>query len=142
MTFDLIWSAHFADATVLNQYNDDGTENKFQEVLDRQDHLIGFALLNTRTLNHYTVDLKKGCVFSGIGNGQPFLQPREDMLRKESHPYRLIYFREVERTFGSTLQEIEPPKVLYFLGYQYTDAEEKNHKYIMKIHPDGRFVII
>lgn len=142
MTFDLVWSAHFADATTINQYNEDDTENKFQEVLDRQDHLIGFSLLNTKTMTHYVVDIKRGCIFSGIGNGQSFLQPREDMIRKEEYSYRLIYFREVERTFGNSLQEIEPPKVLYFLGYQYTDSNGKNHKHVMKIHSDGRFVII
>jgi hypothetical protein len=139
--FDLVWGAIFKDNSILQQYSiSDELETKFQEVLDRKDDLKLFYLLNRFTQMFYVVDLEKGCIYS-VNNGSEMLELREDMLSKPKLNCRLIYFREVERTFDSALIETAEPKVLFFLGFQYTDLDGFNHKQVMKINSDGRFVI-
>lgn len=138
--FDLIWIAKFNDGSELCQYEKDGTENLFQKVLDSQDDLAAFALVRRRDNLAYIVDLQEGCV-SSIQLGQQILEPRADMLRKRKYRYRLIYFREIERSFNSTLQEVGETKVNYFLGFQYVDIDNKNHKRIIKINKEGNWVV-
>ena len=142
--FDLMWGVVLKDNTQWTQYDKDGIESKFQTVLDAKDDVRLFYLVN-RTLQpekqvFYIVDLEKGCIYCAP-SGCPLLEVRNDMLRKQTYNYRLIYFREVERTFDSTLKETVEAKVLFFMGFQYTDEHGYNHKRIMKIHSDGRFVI-
>lgn len=141
---DLIWKASFkideSASYEICQYNEKGKEILFKEVLDNQENLEWFALLNQRTKNIYYVDLKKGSISIGK-QGKSFLKPRADMLRKDKYEYRLIYFREVQLDFNSIMQQVGDKKVIYFLGFQYIDENKKNHKRIMKIHSDGRLVI-
>lgn len=144
--FDLFWYAHFNDGSYLCQYKPDGEEVKFQEVLDKKDDLAYFELRHKNHPVGYIVDLKNGCLYYGqrvLGDPSKYdvIEPRQDMLRESNYQYRLIYFREVERTFGTTLTEIGTPKIVYFIGFQYTDENGKNHKRMMRIHPDGKFCI-
>lgn len=138
--FDLVWKAIFKDGRYIRQFEENDIEHPFKEVLENQDNLIYFFLENPKNKYTYVVDLNKGCIFF-CREGSYLLHPREDMLRKTAYKYRLIYFREVERTFGSNLKEIGEPKVLYFIGFQYTDKDNSNHKRMMRIHPNGEFVI-
>ena len=142
---DLVWHGYFNDGRVINQYEHDGKENRFQEVLDNQDKLTSFVLRHVQYNIIYVVDLVNGCIFLGqyLGDEQPFntIEARADMLRKEQYQYRLIYFREVERTFNSNLQEAQKERIIYFVGFQYTDENRKNHKRIMKISSDGRLTV-
>ena len=56
--FDLIWGAHFkGDPETLWQYDKDGSEIPFKAVLDRQDDLEGFSLVNRRSMVSYLVDV-------------------------------------------------------------------------------------
>lgn len=143
---DLIWYAHFKDGSRICQYKPDGEEVKFQEVLDNKDELVVFELRHKNYSVGYFVDLISGTIHYGqVIPGDPTkydtLEPRQDMLRNGDYQYRLIYFREIERSFNSSMQEVGTPKVLYFLGFQYTDENGKNHKRMMRIHADGRFCI-
>ena len=136
---DIVWAAEFVDKTILYQY-EEAKENLFKDVLDNQDKLNRFILFNRVTGDCYIADLTNGCL-SHTRQGEPFLLPREDMLRKEETKYRLIYFREVERTFNTDLQEVGQPSILYFLGVQFTDSNGFNHKKLMRIHKDGRWIL-
>ena len=145
--FDLVWVASFKDNSLpLYQYHcspEDGNciEVPFSQVLEKQDMLMQFALLNRRKGTWYNVDLQKGTISiaQGMDNVQ-FLEPRADMLRKDELKYRLIYFREITRNFDSQLQEVGEATVKYFLGFQYTDTEGHNHKRLMCITADGQVV--
>jgi len=139
---DLVWKATFKtgdETQTIGQY-DQNKEHLFKEVLDKQDYLINFLLLNRKTEDIYSVDLVNGCI-EQYKSGQETLGPRADMLRNGNLKYRLIYFREVERTFNQQLTEIDGPKIIYFVGFQYLDQRGRNHKRIMKIHNDGRCVV-
>lgn len=141
---DLIWKASFkideSASYMICQYNEKGKETPFKEVLDNQENLEWFALLNQRTKHVYYVDLKSGSISIGK-KGKSLLKPRADMLRNSNYKYRLIYFREVSRTFDAKLSEINNPTIIYFVGFQYTDENGKNHKRLMKINSDGRTII-
>ena len=143
--YDLAWGALFKDGSQLFQYSQDTEsqevkETAFKEVLDRKDDLVSFYLANRFTKIYYEVDLQQGLI-KIAPEEIPFLAAREDMLRKGDTKYRLIYFREVTRNFGTQLQEIGEPEIVYFLGFQYTDDEGHNHKRLMRIHADGRLVV-
>ena len=137
---DLIWLANFKDGSELCQYEKDETENNFKRVLDKQDDLKYFVLIHKNTGVSYIVDLERGCISCGLLS-EPIFEPRVDMLRKHSYHYRLIYFREVERSFNSTLQEVEEPKITYFIGFQYTDENNTNQKRIIKINNKGNWIV-
>jgi len=148
--FDLVWVATFKDNPLpLFQYHCDTEDGKsavevpFSEVLEKQDTLEQFALLNRHTLLYYQVDLRNGTI--GIAKHEDcatasFLEPRADMLRKDGIKYRLIYFREVTRSFDSHLQEVGAHSINYFIGFQYKDSEGHNQKRLMCITADGRVV--
>jgi hypothetical protein len=126
------WIATFTDNTSIKQFDgkDQTQEHRFQEVLDRHEDLLYFSLQHFQYPQViFTVNLKDGCIHFG----NPLINAREDALRKELLKYRLIYFREVERHFGSDLTEIGTPSIVYFLGFQYQDSNKKNHKRIMKL---------
>ena len=142
--FTLPWTAKFRDGSIIEQYENvfDGSyskENTFKEVLNNIDDLELFYLINSNSGEVFAVDLINGCVCKTTTDST-MLEPRADMLRKHNLKYRLIYFREVERIMNMQLQEIGDPKIIYFLGFQYLDANGFNHKRIMKICTDGRWV--
>lgn len=141
--FTIIWKAVFDDGSEISQYGRDGKETLFKEVLDKQKDLRYFTLLNRNSNETFTVDLEKGCILKSkvIENTIQLPQPRADMLRKKDYEYRLIYFREVARTFNSNLEEVGDTNVVYFVGFQYTDENEKNHKRLIKIHTNGEWVV-
>lgn len=145
--FDLVWVAFFKDNPIpLYQYHANANdqhgscfEEPFSQVLDRQDELRQFALLNRHNLTWYVVDLMNGTI--SISPNEIPLEPRADMLRKDGIKYRLIYFREVTRNFDSHLQEVGSQSINYYIGFQYKDFEGHNHKRLMCVSTDGRVVI-
>ena len=147
----LPWTARFKDGNVIHQYdqvNNKSTvptelvhkENLFQEVLDRQDDLVLFFLVNQKNKEVFLVDLINGCISKTIENSE-MLYPRADMLRKDQYEYRLIYFREVCKKFGTNMKQIGTDTIVYFVGFQYTDENGKNHKRMIKIQEDGKWVV-
>ncbi len=147
----LPWTAIFSDGNRIMQYeqvNNKGTvvdelvytEHMFKEVLDRQDDLEFFFLANQKNKEIFLVDLITGCISKATENYE-MLDPRADMLRKDQYKYRLIYFREVAKHFDANLKPVGNEEVVYFIGFQYTDENDKNHKRMIKIQDDGRWVV-
>lgn len=140
---DLIWQAEFkTEPKVIRQYDDNEQtiEHSFKEVLDRQEDLEFFELRNIYTNILYRVDLKKGTL-DITAEGFSSVEADEDILRNKGCKYRLIYFRRVQRFFSTSLQEVDEAIIVYFLGFQYLDENNKNHKRFMKIQSDGRLII-
>ena len=138
---DLAWVAEFKDGSSINQYDKEGNETKFKAVLDKKDELKRFMLVNRHSLTAYLVDLTKG--FFTVGKvGGSVLEPRVDMFPKGEYHYRLIYFREVERAFGPTLKEIGEPSYTFFVGFQYTDENNRNVQTLAKIKSNGEMAIV
>ena len=141
---DLIWIAEFKDGSITKQFEDQDQkiENLFKEVLDKKDSLIRFSLMNRHTSLSYTVNLESGIFGITSPAFQNTLLDIDEELKNDTElKYRLIYFRRVSRDFNSDFKEIGNAKITYFLGYQYTDQQNKNHKRLMKISNDGRFII-
>lgn len=144
MKLDFAWVARFSDGTVLKQFEDSvgqGSEVGFKAVLDKQDALEVFELVGSKAGIRVSVDLVRGTVCSHHIDDAEVVEPDMDMLRQDKYQYRLIYFRRVSRNFNSKFQEIGEPSVAYFLGFQYTDENGKNHKRLMRIGNNGQFVI-
>lgn len=140
---DLIWTAVFNDKTLINQFDNYGTqteEHLFKEVLDNQEKLVKFVLKNIHTHIIYIVNLENGTINITL-NGSEELEPDTDMLREGSYKYRLIYFRRVQRHFTPELIETEKPNITYFIGFQYTDSSSHNQKRFLKINSDGRLIV-
>lgn len=136
------WVARFCDGSELRQFEDlknQSVEAGFKQVLDRQDELAAFELVSACDGARFSVDLNRGLISAGDGSGSAFNAPAEEQLR-EAYKYRLIYFRRVTRNFNQNLQQIGEAGVVYFLGFQYVDENGKNHKRIMSIDGNGRFV--
>ena len=141
---ELTWIAEFEDGSKLNQFDDDEQkiEHSFKEVLDRKNTLTRFSVQNRHTKLVYTLSLVSGIFgITSPAINNLLLDVDEDLKNDTLVRYRLIYFRRVTRNFGLDLTELGNASIVYFLGYQYTDEQNKNHKRLMKIHPDGRFII-
>jgi len=140
---DLIWTAIFNDNTIINQYDDpkeQKIEHAFKEVLNKQDKLEKFLLVNINTNTSYNLNLKNGTINITLNNQEQLITD-DDMLLDKKYKYRLIYFRRVTKDFTPQLVQIGNSKIEYFLGYQYLDENNKNHKHLLKINKDGRLLI-
>jgi hypothetical protein len=140
---DLTWTAEFRDLTSINQFDDEEQkiEHSFKEVLDKKDNLVRFSLQNRHTKLIYVLNLETGIFGITSPVIKNILLDTDEDMKNDTERYRLIYFRRVTRTFGLDLTEIGNANIVYFLGYQFTDEHNKNHKRLMKIHNDGRFII-
>lgn len=138
---DIVWSAQFKDGSIIHQF-DDGEQTKehlFKEVLERQDDLSIFNLLNVKTKRLYRLSLETGLVH--VLSTDTFVKNPEPDLNKRNN-IRLIYFRRMQQSivFSGT-KKINPTLVAYFLGYQWNDESGKNHKVLLQIHEDDQMFI-
>lgn len=130
------WLAQFSDGSQLKQF-DNGKENLFRDVLNRQNDLVKFILIHTERSLRLTLDLKLGVIY--INNVQ---MPQPELLSNvdDRNRKRLIYFRRITEKITQTGNIINTT-VLYFLGYQWTDKTGKNFKKIVQINSEGNIII-
>lgn len=130
---ELKWKAHFSNARIFEQFDAQGKEHLFKEVLDRQEDLELFELIGDGKI--YQVDLRTGKFFI---KGVEFFPITEEEFKKPLRDvhYRLIYYKRSQTTV--TLNSIKKPELLcYLLGWQAL-VDGKNFQRIMFIYPDGR----
>ena len=115
------WLAQFSDGSQLKQF-DNGKENLFRAVLDRQNDLTKFILFHTEKSLRLTLDLKLGVIYiNSIKMPQPELLSNVD----DRNSKRLIYFRRIAKEITQTGKTLNTT-VLYFLGFQYNNLAGKN----------------
>jgi hypothetical protein len=136
--FGIIWEARFSDGAKIRQFEDidQGLERPFKEVLEQQDKLVEFSLINVVTGTIYRLDLTTGRIGVMRGNTTEVHAPEPDHSQKR---VRLIYFRRmaVDMAFSGVDYTTSPEKVVaYFLGYQYNDSLGRNKKLLLQIHED------
>lgn len=130
------WLAQFSDGSQLKQF-DNGKENLFCAVLDRQNDLVKFILFHTEKSLRLTLDLKLGVIYiNNVQMPQPELLSNVDSRDNK----RLIYFRRITKEIAQTGNVIKTT-VLYFLGYQYNNLAGKNFKRIIQISDNGDVII-
>jgi len=140
----LIWQAYLKDGKIIKQFDDDAQtqEHKFQEVLDHQDNLAVFNLINVNSGRVYQVNLEHGR-FHIFSPG--FIDaPEAEVAGNAAQRYRLINFRRVTQNMswnGKSMNN-DSSSILYFLGYQYTTAEGKNVKQLLQINDRDEIYLI
>ncbi len=141
----LVWMAYFQGGKLLYQFEDEEQtkEHLFKEVLDRQDDLKLFSLINTKSNRIYQIDLENGR-FRFFAPG--FVASPEDVVEGSTeNKYRLIHFRRIEKSFAygatSTIEELST-SIKYFLGYQYTTTEGKNIKHMAQITDNDEVYLV
>ena len=139
MKLVLVWLAMFRDGTLLHQFDDEGQtrEHRFQEVLDRQDMLHTFCLLNLKTGSVYHVDLEHGRIRVSRP-GSRVTEPEAEVEGDPSRRYRLMYFRRVtQRMTGDRyIESAEGSSTSYFLGVQYTAPDGSTVRRLLQITAD------
>jgi hypothetical protein len=129
------WLATFKDNSIINQFDDNGTEHKFQEVKDKFDELKYFILYNRNNREErFIVDLENGYIFTDKA-----IKYDEDNEIKKNN-IRLIFTRRHRSKMNENFQEINH-EIVYILGYQYLDEFDKNHKIVLRIDQHGNFSI-
>jgi len=127
------WIAIFNDGTKINQYEENGIENKFQLVKDRFNEL-GYFNLTNKEGKLFTVDLINGLI------GYNYLALPYIEVKEKKENVRLIFFRRHRVTLNQEGKEIE--HILnYHLGFQYNDKNGYNQKIVLKIDEEGNFII-
>jgi len=116
-----VWRAIYENGEELNQYKD-SKEVLFKDI--DQERLIAFRLDNEQG-RHIIVDLKIGMF---VVNGSIFAIPTLSNLKE---PYRLIYFRRVTKSIG-TSGSIKSTTTEPHIGFQ-TTIDGKNHKVMVSI---------
>jgi hypothetical protein len=131
----LNWVAKFNSRPNLKQFDENGKEHVFKEVLALYNDLKSFSLFHTKKNLIITLDIKTGLIY--INNKQI---PEPELLFRESRKLRLIYFRRNKITLNDKLSELNRT-VTYFLGYQYNDIQGNNHKKLIQIDNEGNITI-
>ncbi len=142
MKLDLVWAAKLENVEGINQFDDvdhqETGEHRFQEVLDRSDELIQFALLNLKTQRVYAVDLLRGRIH--MYKNRTYTSPAEsEVYGDRKYKYRLIYFRRVTQQMtwdGKAVSDKGITDIQYFLGFQYTNEKGENVKRLLQISKD------
>jgi hypothetical protein len=129
------WKAIFSDGSVTEQFNEDGTENKFQLVKDRFNILVYFNLANKQGIL-FTVDLIHGI----IGYNDLILPYRDFSTSEKKENIRLIFFRRHKVEMTENLIE-KSHTITYHLGYQYLDKLGNNRQIVLQIDSEGNFII-
>lgn len=127
------WSAIFKDGTIINQFNENGTENMFQLVKDKFNELSYFNLTNKKG-KLFTVDLKNAFI------GYNYLAFPYAKRKEKKENIRLIFFRRHRVEITENLIE-KSHIITYYLGYQYLDKLGNNRKIILEIESDGTFIL-
>jgi hypothetical protein len=133
-SLSFFWKARFKDNSELNQFENNGIENRFQLVKDKFTELSYFYLISKDLSQCFTVDLLHGLIF--YNNHQKIdYNPLE---KKEN--IRLIYFRRNKVTLTESGKKIEHT-ITYFLGLQYNLENNENRKILLQIDEQGNFLI-
>ena len=131
-TLNFHWQVILRDSSIINQFNLDGTENKFNLDWYKSGILAYFNLRNNNG-KLFSLDLISGL----IGFNYLLLPYIESKVKKEN--IRLIYFRH--QRIIMTENVIEKFDVTYNFGVQWNTPEGANYKIIFKIEQDGSFII-
>ena len=114
-----MWQVQLNDDSIISEFDEQGNEHLFKEVLDR--------LSDVKILSLYweskvaSVDLTDG---SFLINGE---KVSFNGISNRTEPYRLIYFKRVQKTFN-----IPEPNIKYYLGYQIT-IDGVNYQRLLQI---------
>lgn len=140
MTLDLVWMAVFNDGKIVYQFDDEEQtqEHPFREVLDRQDDLQVFNLVNRNTGTVYQVNLERGRIHI-FKPGTFVTKPEAEVEGNADSRYRLVYFRRVtqELSWNPSAGAAEgPTSVVYFLGFQSTAPDGKTVRRVLQIMPN------
>ena len=128
------WSVIFQDGSKIEQFNEDGSENKFQLVKDRFNELAYFNLKNNAG-KMFSVNLIEGLI--GYNKLEfPYIEAKE----KKSN-IRLIFFRRHRVEIGTQDLKEKKHEIIYFLGFQYLDKNENNQKIILQIDSEGNWIL-
>ncbi len=130
----LQWHAFFSNSLVLKQFEED-RETKFDEVKKRFDNLLSFKLIHISKPLSVEVNLMRGFILIDTKTSVITLEPPESKFN-----IRLIYFRRNYVDFDIR-GEILKHTIYYFLGFQYNDKNNKNHKVLLKIDQEGNINI-
>jgi len=126
------WFAEF-ESFYLKQF-DNGIENKFQTVIDKFVELKYFCLRHKDKDMSVTVDLKNGVIF--VNKHQMI----DNDFITEKKNIRLIYFRRHRHEMNSKMQELNH-QITYFIGFQWGDSENRNHKILLQLDSDGNILV-
>jgi len=131
----LLWKATLDNGVVLSQFNSNGTETKFQDVIDNFDNLDTFEL------KHVSIDLLiKVDLINGLITLNDYKSATPDNLKKQKHNIRLIYFRR-NNVDINIKGEILRKTTTYFIGYQYNDINGQNRKVLLNIDELGNIIL-
>jgi hypothetical protein len=129
------WTAIFKDGTEISQYDANGVEHLYKEVLDRAEELVSFYIVHITKPLKITVDVTRGILFI---NGK--LDDSGKELQIDKTNIRVIYFRR--HTSYSTLAGVELEHIItYFIGYQYNDTMGFNHSVLLQVLENGNIIV-
>jgi hypothetical protein len=126
------WIALFNDNTKIEQFNEDGIENKFKLIQEKISELAYFNLTDKKG-HFFTVDLINGRI------GYNYL-PLPYLEATDKQNIRLIFFRRHKVTLTESGKEVEHI-VTYHLGFQYNDKNGNNRQIVLIIDSEGNFII-
>lgn len=111
------WVAKFSDNSTIAQYDENGDEVLYKEVLDNPLELKEFKIVSSEEDEEYVVKLVE----------QQIITPKRNYTLTGSNP-QLIYFRRNDvrmEVGGGGQQNILPPRVVHHIGLKTTTQEKK-----------------
>jgi hypothetical protein len=139
-SLSFIWKVQFSDGTILNQFDELG-EHRFQEVKDRFNELSYFYLIHKNLPIGFIIDFKNGLIFFNNQKIEPKLITKKVNIRpiffNETSPLMRRHFVKI----GMKDLKEKQHEIFYFLGIQWNDEKNNNHKIILQIDENGNFIV-
>jgi hypothetical protein len=131
------WIAEFKDGTKINQFDNNGIEHRFQEIIkkDKFNNLSKFILLKKDLSYYFSVNLIEGFItLNDYKTVDPNLIEKKDNIR-------LIYFRRHTVKIGTQDLKEKEHTIEYHLGFQYNDKLGNNRQIVLIIDSKGNWVL-
>jgi len=129
------WTAVLKDGTEIAQFDANGVEHLYKEVLDRADKLVTFYLVHITKPLKLTIDVTRGILFI---NGKQ--DTSWENVQEIKHNVRVIFFRRHKETTNLDFKLITH-EIFYFLGYQYNGVNGVNYQTVVQLNDNGDMVI-
>lgn len=127
-----LFSCLMKDGTIIDQTQEDvsptnSEKSAFYDVNQRLDDVVQFILVSQESDPIcYGVNLQTG---EFLVNGHAFTAQDTSLTELPTDPqYRLIYFRRVKLHFNAATLEQTGKSIVYYIGWQTTDADGKNRQ--------------
>jgi len=123
------WQAQLKTGQIINQFDIEGKEHQFKEVQDKFNDLVYFKIMNEQGIK----------IGVNLTSGEIHLNDQVIFDNSKKTNIRLIYFSRHIAELNEF--KVEKKETKNFIGFQYLDQDNRNHKVLFSINSNNQIGI-